>query len=406
MHFFYFVLKNKTWLAAGGLMSLSSSFGQTFFISIFAGQIIASFNISNGDWGIFYTIGTTASAICMIYAGTLADKFKAKDLVIVMLIILSLAAVFMSFLSVAILLPFVIFFLRLSGQGMLSHLCVVSISRWFSNQRGKALAVSTLGFAFGEAFLPLIFVGLLSIFSWRSLWILAAILPLTLIPIFRILLRTERKPSDITILEASSGIRNKHWTRKEVVKSKSFWLYIPIMIFPGMFVTAVFFQQYHLSLYKGWSHIQFVSLFPLYTSTSVASMFLLGWASDKFGSKTLLTVYQIPLAISLLLFSLADNLVSAAFAFLLMGISQGGSATVFNAFWPEIYGTKNIGSIKALIASLGVFGSALGPGISGMLIDYGFNFSGQMYIFGLCTFIGCILAAFASLTLKWDHGAV
>ena len=69
-------------------MSLSSSFGQTFFISIFAGQIIASFNISNGDWGIFYTIGTTASAACMIYAGTLADKFKAKDLVIVMLIIL------------------------------------------------------------------------------------------------------------------------------------------------------------------------------------------------------------------------------------------------------------------------------------------------------------------------------
>ena len=166
----------------------------------------------------------------MIYAGTLADKFKAKDLVIAMLIILSLAAIFMSFLSVAILLPFVIFFLRLSGQGMLSHLCVVSISRWFSNQRGKALAVSTLGFAFGEAFLPLIFVGLLSIFSWRSLWILAAFLPLTLIPIFRILLRTERKPSDITILEASSGIGNKHWTRKEVVKSKSFWLYIPIMI--------------------------------------------------------------------------------------------------------------------------------------------------------------------------------
>ena len=236
--------------------------------------------------------------------------------------------------------------------------------------------------------------------------ILAAFLPLTLIPIFRILLRTERKPSDITILEASSGIGNKHWTRKEVVKSKSFWLYIPIMIFPGMFVTAVFFQQYHLSLSKGWSHIQFVSLFPLYTSTSVASMFLLGWASDKFGSKTLLTIYQIPLAISLLLFSLADNLVSAAFAFLLMGISQGGSATVFNAFWPEIYGTKNIGSIKALIASLGVFGSALGPGISGMLIDYGFNFSSQMYIFGLCTFIGCILAAFASLILKWDHGAV
>ena len=402
MNFLNFIKKNRTWLIAGSLMSLSSSFGQTFFISIFAGHIIASFNISIGEWGVFYTIGTAASAICMIYAGTLADKFKAKDLVIVMLIILSLASVFMSILSIAALLPFAIFALRLSGQGMLSHLSVVSISRWFSKQRGKALAISTLGFAFGEAFLPLLFVALLSTISWRSLWILAAIIPLTLIPIFRILLRQERSPSKLLTSGGSLGIGNKSWTRKEAMRSKSFWLYTPIMLFPGMFVTAVFFQQYYLSISKGWTHIQFVSLFPIYTFTSVASMFVMGWASDKFGSKTLLAIYQIPLAISLLTFSLADNLITAAFAFFLMGISQGGNATVFNAFWPEIYGTKNIGSIKALITSIGVFGSAVGPGISGLLIDYGFNFSYQMSLFGICTFIGCLLAGLASLALKWD----
>ena len=404
MNFLNFINENKTWLTAGSLMSLSSSFGQTFFISIFAGHIIASFNITNGDWGVFYTIGTATSAVCMIYAGTLADKFKARDLVIAMLIMLSLASVFMSILSFAILLPLAIFFLRFSGQGMLSHLCVVSISRWFSKQRGKALAISTLGFAFGEAFLPLLFVALLSTFSWRFLWILAAIVPLALIPVFRILLRQERNPSKLLMSKASSGIGNKSWTRKEVIRSKSFWLYTPIMLFPGMFVTAVFFQQYYLSLSKGWTHIQFVSLFPVYTFTSVASMFLLGWASDKFGSKTLLAIYQIPLAISLLAFSVADDLITASFAFFLMGISQGGNATIFNAFWPEIYGTKNIGSIKALIASISVFGSAIGPGISGLLIDYGLNFSYQMSLFGACTFIGCMLAAFSSLTLRWDYG--
>ncbi len=404
MNLLSFINENKTWLTAGSLMSLSSSFGQTFFISIFAGHIIASFNLTNGDWGLFYTIGTGASAVCMIYTGSLADKFKARDLVVTMLIMLSLASVFMSILSVAILLPFAIFCLRFSGQGMLSHLCVVSISRWFSKQRGKALAVSTLGFAFGEAFLPLLFVALLSSFSWRTLWILAAIVPLTLIPIFRILLRQERSPSNLSMSKSLAGVGNKNWTRKEVLRSKSFWLYTPVMLFPGMFVTAVFFQQYYLSISKGWTHIQFVSLFPVYTFTSVASMFVLGWASDKFGSKTLLAIYQVPLAISLLTFSVANNLIIAALAFFLMGVSQGGNATVFNAFWPEIYGTKNIGSIKALIASIGVFGSAVGPGISGLLIDYGFNFSYQMSMFGICTCVGCLLAAFASLTLQWEYG--
>ena len=75
-----------------------------------------------------------------------------------------------------------------------------------------------------------------------------------------------------------------------------------------------------------------------------------------------------------------------------MGLAQGGHITIFNAFWPETFGTKNIGSIKALIASIGVFGSALGPGISGLLIDYGFEFSRQMHAFGLFTLAGCLLA--------------
>ena len=86
MNFLEFINKNKNWLLAGSLMSLSSSFGQTFFISIFAGQIIYSFNLTNGEWGLYYTIGTSASAICMIYAGTFADKYKEKTLVVAMLI--------------------------------------------------------------------------------------------------------------------------------------------------------------------------------------------------------------------------------------------------------------------------------------------------------------------------------
>ena len=400
MNFLEFINKNKNWLLAGSLMSLSSSFGQTFFISIFAGQIIYSFNLTNGEWGLYYTIGTSASAICMIYAGTFADKYKAKTLVIAMLILLSSASCFMGALSVSILLPFAVFALRFSGQGMLSHLCVVSISRWFSKQRGKALAVSTLGFAFGEAFLPLIFVALLAVLSWRSLWFLAALIPVGLIPIFLLLLKNERSPSSFSETSESLGIDNRHWARGEVLRSLNFWLYTPIMIFPGMFVTAVFFQQYHLSLKKGWAHIELVALFPVYTFTSVGSMFLFGWASDRFGSRKLLCWYQIPLALSLISFSYASNLREAAFAFLLMGLAQGGHITIFNAFWPETFGTKNIGSIKALIASIGVFGSALGPGISGLLIDYGFEFSGQMYTFGLITLAGCLLAFLGTSSIQ------
>ena len=58
-----FLAENARWLSAGALLTFLSSFGQTFFISIFAGEIREGFDLSHGQWGGIYTIGTSASAV-------------------------------------------------------------------------------------------------------------------------------------------------------------------------------------------------------------------------------------------------------------------------------------------------------------------------------------------------------
>ena len=58
---------NSRWLLAGALLTLVSSFGQTFFISLFAGESRKTFNLSHGDWGAIYGFGTFASAIVLIW---------------------------------------------------------------------------------------------------------------------------------------------------------------------------------------------------------------------------------------------------------------------------------------------------------------------------------------------------
>src|SRR6056297_2918334 len=50
-----FVRTNAPWLAAGFLLTFASSFGQTFFISVFAGEIRATYGLSHGDWGAIYS---------------------------------------------------------------------------------------------------------------------------------------------------------------------------------------------------------------------------------------------------------------------------------------------------------------------------------------------------------------
>ena len=149
-----FLRQNANWLVAGILMTLASSFGQTYFISIFAEKVRDEFNLSHGEWGGTYTLGTGISAILMIWAGVLADKYRARVIVSAAFLGLALSCIAMAVNSLAWLLPMVILALRFNGQGMLSHIPGVAMTRWFAAARGKALAISGLGFSIGQAFFP------------------------------------------------------------------------------------------------------------------------------------------------------------------------------------------------------------------------------------------------------------
>ena len=89
LNFISFLITNKLWLLAGFLLALSSSFGQTFFISIFAVEIMSSFNLSNSDWGSIYASGTLMAAAVMIYTGGLVDDYKTRNISFLVLGILA-----------------------------------------------------------------------------------------------------------------------------------------------------------------------------------------------------------------------------------------------------------------------------------------------------------------------------
>ena len=122
-----FLSNNKKWLGAGALLTLSSSYGQTFFISLFAGQIMNEFSLTDGEWGALYAISTTFSAIVMVWAGALTDRYRARSLGVIFLLLLSFTCFLMSFVTSFWFLPIIIFLLRFSGQGMLSHIGSVAM---------------------------------------------------------------------------------------------------------------------------------------------------------------------------------------------------------------------------------------------------------------------------------------
>ena len=373
-----FLRDNAAFLFAGGLLAFTSSFGQTFFISIFAGQIMEEFSLSHGQWGVIYSVGTAASAAVMLWSGALTDRFRVRNLGVVVLLGLAGASVVMAGNPWGWLLPVSIFLLRLTGQGMTSHIATVAMARWFVATRGRALAVAGTGIALGEALLPLLFVWVMAFVDWRLLWLAAGLFVLMVVPLMHRLLRQERTPQSLVESDNVTGMQDRHWTRGQMLRHPLFWCMLPAIMGPSAFVTALFFQQVHLSEMKGWSHVSFVALFPLYTTVVTAFMLLSGWAIDRFGTARLMPWYQVPIALSFLVMASAESLPGAALAFALMGVTSGANATLPAAFWAEFYGTRNLGGIKAVATAAMVLGSAIGPAITGLLIDAGMPFTTQM----------------------------
>jgi MFS family permease len=400
-----FLRNNAPFLATGALLSFLSSFGQTFFISIFGGEIREGFGLTNGEWGLIYMVGTGLSALAMIFAGGLADRFRVRVLGVAVVALLGLSCLAMALNPWVAALPLVIFALRFAGQGMTSHVAVVAMVRWFVAARGRALAVATMGFMAAEAMMPLTFVWLKQHVEWHLLWVGAALFCFACLPILHRLLRLERTPQSTAENTAALGMNARHWTRAEALRHPLFWSLTPALMFFPAFGTAFWFHQVHFAQIKGWDHLALVAVFPLGTLSFGLFTVIYGWAIDRFGAARLLPVYLLPLVLGFSLNAYAPSIGWTAAGVILMGMAGGGQSTILNAVWAEFYGTRHLGAIKAAVASVMVLGSALGPGLSGWLIDVGVGFEAQLlgyaasFVFAILVMLIPLRSARAALTV-------
>ena len=148
-------------------MTLSSSFGQTYFIGVFGPEIQTEFNLSHTEWGTIYMIGTVLSAALLTWSGAFIDWFSLQRYTLFVLVFLTVACIFMSITASMLMLVVAIFLLRQSGQSLAMHVATTTMSRYFESDRGRAISLSSMGATVGGSLLPLIAVLGISMVGWR-----------------------------------------------------------------------------------------------------------------------------------------------------------------------------------------------------------------------------------------------
>ncbi len=375
-----FALRNARFLAFGAFAGLFSSFGQTYVIALFNSDIRAEFDLSHGDFGLVYSLATLASGTCLIWVGRLIDNIDLRNYVVAVSAALAIACFLLSWAPTVIFVGLAIFALRLTGQGLMTHIGQTSMARYFDRDRGKAISISMIGAPLGAAFFPTIIVFLVGLYGWRGSWTAFAIFVVVVVAPVMLWLLLGHVQHHATFVagiakahaDATSGTpQRRHWTRREVLRDPRFYLAIPAVVAPSFIVTGFFFHQLHIVDEMGWSRAWFASTYFAYGGVTIAASLIFGPLIDRFGAARLLPFNLLPLGLAMLLFAVSNDPMVAIGFMVASGITGGGTFTILAALWAEVYGTRHLGAVRAFAASLSIYSTAASPFILGWLIDGG-----------------------------------
>ncbi len=359
----------------GFIFTFFSSFGQSFFLGLFNSSIRETLSITHGQFGSIYASATLLSSFLLIWVGKKIDDINIFKFAFYVTLLLSFSCFFFSKISSVTFLFIAVFLMRFSGQGLMSHTATTTITRYFTQSRGKALSIGWFGLSSAEFILPVLIVYLLTITAWQNVWISISILSLIFLPLASFFL-IKKLDFDTREQEDSSNTKSKEikqWQRIEVLKDYRFYIVCLNMLAMPWIATGVFVYQSFITESKEWGSFVIAQSFMIYSILSVITLLGSGFLIDKFTSRKLLIFMNIPLLVATLVLFYFDTSITSFIFLGLIGISNGLANVLGSSTWAEIYGVKYIGSIKALTTALMVFSTAFGTALFGFLIDRGFT---------------------------------
>ena len=342
-------------------------------------------DMSRGFIGWSQTTRMVAGGISGFFLGRLLDRHGGRLLIVVASITTGACMVGLFFVQNSwqfLGLFTVMGLVGLSAPGGL--LTSVPVAKWFVRQRGRALALATMGLGMGGiAFMPITQI-LIDGAGWRSAWLILALVSMTLTaPLALIFLR--RQPEDMGLLPDGRAEVNPNvqrgkpreeiqWTAAQAMRTRTFWR---LILFFGLLGLAAGGGSIHRLPY--WVEQGFdASLVSYAFAADAAGAALMalaaGFMVDRFPVRYVGAVSSVGFAVAIGLMFFTSHPFFLFASVILFGISVGANMIVTTFVWADYYGRAFLGTIRGIVLPATLVTSGAGAPIAGYIYDFSHSY--------------------------------
>ncbi|MFN3324356.1 MAG: MFS transporter [Bryobacteraceae bacterium] len=391
-----FVHRHGAALSFGILVAFASSFGQTFFISLFVPSIGAEFGLDKSGIGSLYGFCTVVSALLLPHLGSRIDTAPLRRYASLSFAGLAAAALLVAAAPNYWVLGLGIAGLRLSGQGLMSHIAQTVMARELGPHRGKALAIAGIGYPLGEAVLPIAIASALAWGNWRVVWgAVAAVAVAVILPgALHLLKRSGLDGSAAGRIAGTMRPKTREWL------DIRFFLALPAMLVQPFVITGLFLYQLPIAESRGWSPQWIAGAFVAFAAARAFTTLLAGPLIDRFSGVRLLAIHLLPFALGIGILLVGSHPWLAFVYMTLLGVSVGAGSAIGSAVWAELYGTAQVGTVRSFATSFGVLSTALSPPVLGWLLERTSSIEPVLGLTALGVALVALLTQIATIRLR------
>ena len=253
----------------------------------------------------------------------------------------------------------------------------VAMGKWFNHWRGMATAIAGVPIAFAFNAAPWLVNKLINLFGWQgACFAMAIFIGIVITILGALLFRDNPEECGLTMdgRPESAFYKKKNnemhkiyheFTRKEAMKTISFWAFVFGLAVKSLIITAISFNITSIGIEIGNSKDEALKMFIYSGFIAIPTRFIISYLVDN----TRLKLKTILMVMSVAIFSYTlglgwFNTPYGKFATIIgMGIEGGIFGILTNVAFPRYFGRKHLGAISGVNMSAMVIASSVGPAI-------------------------------------------